>query len=54
MRDEEGGKSTNVMSTPIPEDIYRDVADKVNEYLLADTESPYAKLGMTLVSTVAH
>ena len=43
MRDEEGGKSTNVMSTPIPEDIYRDVADKVNEYLLADTESPYAK-----------
>ena len=36
MRDEKGAKSTNVLPTEIPEDIYGDIADKVKEYLQED------------------
>ena len=38
MRDEVGAKSTNVRPTEVPEDIYRDVADVVNGYLLEDSK----------------
>lgn len=36
MRDTAGAKSTNVLPTEIPEDIYGDIADKVKEYLTED------------------
>lgn len=36
MRDSHGAKSTNVLPTEIPEDIYRDIAEKVKEYLQED------------------
>lgn len=36
MRDEHGAKSTNVLPTVTPEDIYGDIADKVKEYLQTD------------------
>ena len=43
LRDEQGAKSVNLVPTEQPEDVYKEVANIVNELVLADHDDPLAK-----------
>jgi DNA-directed RNA polymerase, mitochondrial len=43
LRDEEGGKSVNLLPSDKPEDVYRDVAEIVNQLVIDDKDDPIAQ-----------